>query len=362
MAIRALGRDAYAGFAKDPAPVWGTPTLIGDRDGMELLEETAKSEIELIRDPSFNGSPVPFPGDAGNESVTGFINVNLKYEDKSLMPVAMVFGSAAAPIAEAALNKHVLRLAGNNDGQYGTLVIGRRFEVWEYDSTKPNKIELTCNPSDQFAKCVIDGIGRSLHRNLDATPGAVNTPTTFADATNAFDVKRLLKFSQLKVYMQDLEDDGLFDSNDEVCISDFTFMLERPEEGDRTTCNAGLVEEPSETDFAKIGMKWVIPAYSDAHGDLWDAGRSKVVKKALAEFKNVVDGTHTYRVSLFFPSVQLTNDGPRADNPGKLPFTINVDGFRATTVPDGFDFDDAVYAEIVNGFDGSNLLDEAAYA
>lgn len=366
MATRALGRDAYAAYVK--GVTWGTEVLAGARTGMEIVEETAGSEIATIRDPSFNGSSLPFPGDAGDETVEGFVNVNMKFEDKSLQVIAQIMGAAATPIAEGDLQLHVLTLAANNDGQFGTLVIGRVFEVWEYDSIKPNAFEITNVPGDEpFALCTFDGIGRSMSRNTDVAPvGAVNTPTTFLDVTSAFrplvgGVKRLLLFKHLKVYYQLIDDDGVFDATDEICISDFTFRLERPQEGDRTTCNEGLPEEPSETDFAQITGSFVIPAYNSDHGVIWDLGRSKAVIKMKLEWKLTVDVDNVYRFSIFLPAVQTSNDGPIADNPGKLPFTLNIDGWRAPSgAPDGFDFDKP-YIEIVNGYDADDLLEEAAY-
>ena len=281
------------------------------------------------------------------------------------MPIAQVMGAASTAAADDDLWLHVLTLAANNDGHFGTLVIGRLFEVAEYDTIKPNAFEITCVPGDEpFALCTFDGIGHSMNRN---TATGTNTPTTFLTATNAFmpavgGVKRLLKFSHLKVYMQPIDDDGVFDSSDEVCVSDFTFRVERPQEGERTTCNQGLAEEPTETDFAAVTASLVVPAYSDIHGTLWDVGRSKDVMKAKFEFSETLSVTETYRFTIMLPALQFSTDGPTADNPGRLPWTLNIDAWRAPSgAPDGFT-SDRPYIEVVNDYATSNLLVEAAYA
>jgi len=360
MATTAYGFQAASAFTK--GATWGTPVVCGTRDKIEILEETVTSEVELLQDPSFNGSPVPSPGDAGNEVVEGFEDVNLKFEDKSLMPLAMVFGDDAAPVASGALFLHVLRLAAFVDGLFGTLVVSRNFEVWEYDSIKPSGFEITCNPQDQFARCSFEGIGRSMARNIGA---GTNTVATFATVTNAYTTKRLLKFGQAKLYMNAQGAaalDRTAPTTDEICVSDLTFSVKRPMEGDRTTCNAGLVQEPAMTDFAEVLISATIPSYNSDHGALYDLGRSKAVQKVCLEWI-LEAGADDYRVSFFLPAVQLSTEGPVADNAGKLPFTLNMQGFLANAAPAGMSFPDACYAEIVNGYGvGTGLLDEATYA
>jgi hypothetical protein len=360
MATTAYGFQAASAFAK--AATWGTPVVCGPRDKIEILAETVKSEVELVQDPSFNGSAVPSPGDAGNEEVKGFEDYNLKYEDKGLLPLAMVFGDDAAPVASGTLWKHVLRLAPFTDGLFGTLVISRAFEVWEYDTIKPISFELSSDAKSQFVKCKVDGIGRSMARNVGA---GTNTVATFATVTNAYTVKRSLKFGQCKLYMNAVGGAALDTTPptvDEICISDFVFTVKRPTEGDRTTCNAGLVQEPTMTDFAEVTLKATIPSYNSDHGVLYDLGRSKAVQKALLEF-TLEAGADDYKMSFFLPSVQLSTEGPQADNAGKLPFVLNMQGWLANAVPTGMAFTDAVYCEIINGYGaGTGLLDEATYA
>lgn len=339
MATRAKGYEAKAGFKK--ASVWETAVAVGANNGLEILTESLQSNVELARDESFNGSPVPYPGAAGNETVEGSLEVNLKYEDNVLVMLAMLMGTAGTPVGAGDPYTHTLKLAAGNDGLFGTLVLDRGFEVWEYANVKPTKVTLAAALADYFVKTTVDFLGYS--RSINTSTGT-NNNTTIETVTVPYATKELVKPGELTVWIND-NDGADFADGDKFCVSEFSLEIARQSEADRTTCTQGRQSEPVDNGFATVMGSLTVPAYEDGMRTLIDDCQNKTVKK----MKWVFDaGTH--QIEFWFPAVQLTNDGPSANTPGKLPLTLNFDCFRSIAVPTGFGavYGDTFYAVVVN--------------
>lgn len=316
MATRAKGYLAGAAFKK--GSVWETPVAAGAGDGFPILNEGLVSNIDLQRDESFNGSPFQYPGEAGNETIEGPLGVNLRYFDKSLNILAILMG-AAGVTGTGPWVSH-LTMAAENDGEFGTLVINRQFEVWEYGNVKPLSFELSADPENSFIPCTFEFNGYS--RNINTSTGT-NTTTTWGTVTDAYTAKDDLRYGHCAILMNDA-DAGALSGSDALCVSEFTFNVARAAESDRTTCTLGKYNEPSDNGFATVSGSMTIPAYEDGHRTLIADAQAKTVKKMSIIFAKDANSIFAF----YFPAIQLTNDGPFADQPGKLPFTLNFDSFR----------------------------------
>lgn len=344
MADKAKGYQAKAGYKR--AATWTTPVACGAGNGFEITSESVLSTVELARDEAFNGSAVPYPGAAGNETIEGSVEFNLKYSDVPLTMLAQLLGTAGAPTGGGDPYVHTLKLAETNDGSgfVGTLVIGRGFEVWEFANVKPVKFSLAAALADYFVKATVDFLGYT--RNINTNSGT-NDLDALADVAPAYAEKQLAAPGNLTVWLND-NDGADFANGDKICVSDFALDIARVAESDRTTCSLGKQDEPSDNGFATISGHITIPAYEDGQRTLIADCQAKTVKKMKWEFD--LGSTPARKIAFWFPAVQLTNDGPTANAPGKLPVTLNFDCFRSLAVPTGFGavYGDLFYAVLTN--------------
>ena len=65
------GIQAVAAFKK--ASTWGTPVLLGAGDGIGIVSESMKADVQLIEDRQLEGSSQQRTGEAGNRMFSGDI-------------------------------------------------------------------------------------------------------------------------------------------------------------------------------------------------------------------------------------------------------------------------------------------------
>lgn len=346
----AKGYNASAAFKK--AVTWGVPVLAGAGDGIEIVSEGLTPDSQFIPDESLTGKATQLFGDKGNEFHSGDVPMDLKYEGcENLLAQAM--GIAGVPTQQGATTayKHILKIADNNEGIFGTLVLNKVFRVWEYTTAKVGGFTINIT-NGQRARMTVPFIPQGL--NLNAGAGTNNTSTigSITLPTN----RDFLLFSQMKVLINNHDGIGLAAGTDDVYISEFEVEFNRNYETDDVTTKYGyLIDEP-------VGDSWVtvmgmlgFSKYNNNPGgndtlilDLLSKQRKKMQVTFLATA--LAGAGFPFRVDMYFPDVQFESGDANVGGPGRVPANLNFRASRRTSIPTGFPagYTEAVTIEVTN--------------
>jgi hypothetical protein len=343
------GYTSKLGYKK--ASAWDTPVACGAGDGVEILpgESLAQNNV-LLEDGSFIGQATPYHGDVGKEESGGSFSVNLKYQGLEVL-LAHILGTAGAPTQQGttAAYKHTLTVANDVEGKFGTLVVDRGFEVHEYGNFKPNKFAISADADGQFLATEFTGLA---HKRLNNGGTGTNNTTTIANVTFPT-VRELIKFSQLKAYIDDVATVGALGAAHLVYIKGFSVDCERPVEGPVTTKYGTFIEEPLLSGYLNLNFKADFPALrsDDSVPTMLAAARTKTRQRCLLLLTGgTCDGAYAYEMRVWMPAVQFTLEGATAENAGVMPFSLNgrVWAHQGASAPTGFPNQNAITIQLVN--------------
>ena len=347
---RGIGSAAKAAFRKQAAFI--TPLAVGAGHGFEYGQERIVVDSSLILDEQITGVAMPGASLQGQQIVQGAVQgIDAQYEQNVVFTMlAMVFGTAGAPATvQTTGKKHTLKLAPDNYGLYGTLVIDKTVAVHEVIGFKPMGFTLTVRANEVVGLEI-----RGIAYKLDPA-SAVNTSGTFASVT--FPATRLkVPFKDCQFYMNkdtDAQLDVTLPSPDQICISDFSIEVDRSFEAQVTTCGALFTDEPPTNGFVRPKGSMTFPVYETAnHPFFRDGVKDKQKYKAILDIQSGVlvgAGPATYAITLYLPLLQFDAGMPNVTGSGKIPFAPSFTCARAVSTPAGMP-DVNIAAELINAF------------
>lgn len=345
----AKGYNASAGWKK--AATWGVPVLVGALNGLEIVSEGLTPDAQFIPDESLTGKATRLFGDKGNEFHSGEVPMDVKYEGCEDL-IASAMGIAGLPTQIPAINayKHVFKIADNNEGQFGTLVLNKVFRVWEYTTAKVGGFTISCANGER-ARMTVPFIPQGLNPNAGA--GTNNTSTVGAITLPAN--RDFLLFSQMKVLINNHDAAALASGTDDVYVSEFECEFNRNYETDDVTTKYGyLIDEPVGDGFVDVMGMLGFSKYNNNPGgndqlilDLLSKQRKKM---QVTWIGRTISGGTTFRMDLYFPDVQFESGDANIPGPGRVPANLRFRAARRTSVPLGFPagYTEALTIELVN--------------
>lgn len=346
MATVTKGFLTRMGFAPAAGP-WGTPRVLGAGHQKEYASESMTPDSQLIPDDQIAGKATQLFGDKGNEFHSGDISMDLKYEGLEDM-IALAMGSAPVPtqIGVDVAYRHILKVADSKEGQYGTLVLDKALEVWEYPTVKVNGFTLDA-VNGRRARITFPVVPQGL--NINGGTGTNNTTTVNTLSLPAN--RDFALFSELAIRMN--AHDGIALANaDLIYVSEFHLTLNNnfPTD-DVTTRHGSKIDEPVQDGYTEVTGSIGFSKYMTEN----KAWMTKVLDKSRVKMDikwtgRLANGTSFFSHTIYLPDVQFASGAPNVGGAGRVPWTIAFRCNRRTAAPTGFPagYTDAVTWEIVN--------------
>lgn len=323
----ATGREIVAAIKK--GTTWGTPVAAGALDGLLLTGETLG--IGAPEDLAAAEAGVGFQqtSEAGDVNIEGNLSGFLRYDSALWRLIALGMGSASVSVVDTTGQQHTLDFLDTLDGLFGTLVIDKGPEVWEFPGAKvigfavrgeagrPVTFEVT-------ARC--DGLNRN-------TSSGTNNNTTIANVTYRSKALRVL-FQHL-TFRLNAQSDAALASGDAIQISSFVLTLTRPHSADHVSGQAAIIE-PTENGLPTVNFEFALPEYSGAtHLDR--IVNHTALKADLTFDSGVLAGStsENYKVTLSIPQLVLTGGGAAVSGPDKIPHPLSGRCEEAQSAPAG---------------------------
>lgn len=321
------GRDFIA--AAVLGATWGTAVAAGAGNGVLLTEENLTHVPELLPDDSA-GQAFIHDEDQGLLTVGGTIGGYMRYIGLEFL-LAAIMGTAGSPSQQAATAayEHVLAIADDLIGIFGSLAFSKGYSVFEYPSVKFHALEIR-GEAGQPLRFTITGIADD--RNINTSSGT-NNNTTIATVTVPESDNRIL-FRQ-GVWRINAQDGAAIDDDDKIYPSAFTLTLTRQME--RVFDAEGLQStgEPGETAFPEAMLRLEFPKYAaDTYLSLLAA---KTNQKADIVFTGaLIEDTYYRGLTLEFPNlVPRAMDEPGVSGASRLTQAIEFNCRGASSAPTG---------------------------
>lgn len=349
MATVTKGFLTRMGFAPAAGP-WGTPRLLGATHQKEYASESLTPDSQLIPDDQIAGKATQLFGDKGNEFHSGDVTMDLKYEGLEDV-IALAMGDANAGGAPTQVGgdnayKHILKVADSKEGKFGTLVLDKTLEVWEYPTVKINGFTLDA-VNGRRARITFPKIPQGM--NINGGSGTNNT-TTVNNLTLPAN-RDFALFAELAIRMN-AHDGGALANSDLVYVSEFHLTCNNNFPSDDVTTRYGnKVDEPVQDGYSQFTGSIVFSKYMTEN----KAWMTKVLDKSRVKMDvkwtgRLAHGTSFFSHALYLPDVQFATGAPNVGGAGRVPWTIAFRCNRRTAVPTGFPatYMDAVTWDIVN--------------
>jgi hypothetical protein len=332
----AEGREILAAFKK--ASAWGTAASVGALNGILLLTDSTKKTQPPLPDESA-GQAFTLTADRGNIAVTGAPTAYLRYD--GLMEIlALLFGTAGTPAQQGgtAAYKHILQLATDTDGKFGTYAVSKVTEIQEAPSIKILGITLSGEMGKEIL-AAIDWVADDL-----VIPATVNTSlasVTYRDRGN-----RVL-FSQAVFRLNAQSGAALASPTDVIKPASFELKIARPMAGEYLAGNANKIDSPTGTGFPSITLSLRFPIYS---ASTWTAALAGDIRKKLdLTFTGaLISGIYYRALTFIFPHLQLDDTDTAFSGPGKIPNPVSFIAHAASSAPTGMSYTLPVTLEAIN--------------
>ena len=324
------------GFKQDAPQSGGTyrtPVLVAAGDGLEPVGESITQDAQLIDSEALTGSRMRGAGDRGNELHNGDMELEMKYEGLDVL-LAMVLGTAIAPVQQGADDAylHEFRVQDTDlEGLFGTLVIDKQIEVWEYPSVKVNSLTISAT-SGALTTVTANMVASNLGRN---TSGGTNNETTVLSITLPAN-RDFLLWEQLAVRINAQSAAGLAGA-DLVYPNEFTVTFNNNMVTDDVSTRFGReVEEPCPDNFLEVTGSINFARYNTENNKLVDALFSKTVQKLDAVWTGpLADGATNFSFKVLMPSLQIASGDVNIGGPGRVPANFEFTSSKADTAPTG---------------------------
>ena len=336
------------GFAQDaPSPgTYRTPVVVGAGDGLEPTSESISQDAQLIDSEALTGSRSRGAGDRGNELHNGDMELEMKYEGLDVL-LAMVLGTAAAPVQQATDDAYLHEftvLDTAMEGLFGTLVIDKQLEVWEYPSVKVNSLTISAT-SGALTTVTANFVESNLNRNTSI--GTNNETTVLAITLPAN--RDFLLWEQLAIRMNPKTGIALA-AADLVYPNEFTVTINNNMVTDDVSTRFGReIEEPCPDNFLEVTGSINFARYNDENNKFVDALFSKEIQKLDAIWTGpIADGATNFALSILMPSLQIASGDVNIGGPGRVPANFEFTGSKALDgAPTGFT-QDQISLELIN--------------
>lgn len=321
-------------YAFKKATTWNTAVAAGAGNGFLGLDLSLKADSPPVVDDS-RGQLFAVDSTAGEVKCEGTVPAYLRYNDSSLLTMlAIVMGTAAAPTLHAGGTTsydHILKVALNNDGLFGTLCAALgSLGVEEIPSWKPNKINLKWD-TGKPVQITISGAG------IDVTTSGTNTLVTFNNVTVLERANRVyMARTELRLNAQS----GIaLAAGDKLGVSSIELTFERKQTGLPGTYVStdaeprDLIDEPTGDGMFDASLKLQFPRTANlaARADL----KNHVSKKAeIICTGPIIEGTIPYLIRFQMPHLK-PKQYENSYEPGNIK---NVRGYEihgATAAPAG---------------------------
>lgn len=325
------------GFKQDAPQSGGTyrtPVLVAAGDGLEPVSESISQDVELIESEALTGSRTRTAGDRGNEFHAGDLELEAKYEGLDVL-LAMVLGTAIAPVQQGADDAylHEFRVQDTDlEGLFGTLVIDKQLEVWEYPSVKVNSLTIAATAGG-LTTVTANLIASNLARNTSA---GTNNETTIAAITIPAN-RDFLLWEQLAVRMN-IQSAGAIADADLVYPNEFSITFNNNMVADDVSTRFGReIEEPCPDNFLDVTGSINFGRYNTENNKFVTAHFDKVIQKMDVIFTGpLADGATNFSFKVLLPSLQIASGDVNIGGPGRVPANFEFTSSKASTVPTGF--------------------------
>ena len=325
------------GFKQDAPQSGGTyrtPVLVGAGDGLEPVSESISQDVQLIDSEALTGSRTRGPGDRGNEFHAGDMESEMKYEGLDVL-LAMVLGTAIAPVQQGADDAylHEFRVQDTDlEGLFGTLVIDKQLEVWEYPSVKVNSLTIAAT-SGALTTITANFIASNLNRN---TSGGTNNETTILTITVPAN-RDFLLWEQLAIRMN-IQSAGAIADADLVYPTEFSVTFNNNMVADDVSTRFGReIEEPCPDNFLEVTGSLNFARYNVENNKVVQAHFDKVIQKMDVIFTGpLADGATNFSFKVLFPSLQISSGDVNIGGPGRVPANFEFTSSKALVAPTGF--------------------------
>lgn len=321
------GRDLIA--AAILASEWGTAVECGAGSGVLLTDESMTLTPEMLPDDSAGQSFI-YDEDQGLVNVEGTIGGYLRYVGLELL-LALAMGTAGDPSQQesTAAYEHVLALADDLTGIFGTLALYKGVSVFEYPSAKVTGFEIR-GEVGQPLRFTFNIMADDCNRN---TSSGTNTTSTIANVTVPENEYRVL-FRQ-GVYRINAQGGAALDGDDEIGIGAFTLSFNRQMERYRDSESGQTTGEPGGVGFPEVTLRLEFPKYAaDTYLALKD---NKTNQKMDMTFTGAtIEGAYTRSFKLEFPNlVPMGGDEPTTSGAARYVQAVEFNCRRADSAPTG---------------------------
>lgn len=354
-----IGYPAVMGAGKEST--YRTGVAMTDR--IPYLSETLSEQIAMIEDDVLIGTAGRNALDRGTFSITGKINTELRYTQKSgsyFCGNDLLMALAMGGTHTYATNVNTLKL-GDSVAVHATLALNKQVAYWEYVSTYFDGFELYGKAGD-FLHVDFDAMAYQLLRS-----GTTNGSTQFGNLA-ASGGKRVL-FGDMTFRLGDTAD--ALASGDNIGIKDFKLTLKNnltgpqfssPDNSSSHT-NGLLTIQPHRNGFRQVMLEFTLPRYeSTGWGtqlETWKSNGTAVQFKGLSSIDSAAKRFELNCPYVIIEDIQSPVTGPevvetkvkcRCLRGAALPNSVMllIDG--STTVVDEFAL------EIKNSTDGRTAV------
>ncbi len=334
MATPISGRETIIGAVK--GATWGVPLAAGANHALLPLASGVGRGFQLLEDRSLGGA-WELDAQRGVIEAGGPLNGFLRYDNNEWLLIALLMGTAGAPVQQGATTAylHTLQLADGVAGKFATLAKKMKSdEVWEFPSIKPVSLRLTGGkrvPVEYAIETV------ASHKNRNAGSGTNNT-TTIATITARETLRRIVPQESGYLRIND-QSAGALGTGDVHAVSTFELMFARPQQGDNVLDGNAFITEPVGTDFATSEFVATFPVYEDKADVLLDKFEADTVQKIelFADSGAILAGTAIpYSLKIQMPQAQVVGRPEIAiAGPGKIVATIRFRLTKASAAPAG---------------------------
>jgi hypothetical protein len=326
------GSELKYGFKK--AAAWNTAVACGAGNGFLGLDLSLKADTTNLTDDS-RGQLFAVDSSAGEVKCEGSVPAYLRYNDATLLSMlAIVMGTSAAPVLHAAGTlsyDHILKVALNNDGLFGTLCAALgTVGVEEIPSWKPNKVNIKWD-TGKPVQVTVSGAG------IDVTTSGENTLVTFNNVTILERANRAY-MGQTAILLNAQSGIALA-AGDKLGASSIELTFERKQSGvygsfvSADAAPRDLIDEPTGDGMFEASLKLQFPRTANlaARADL----KNNTSKKAeIICTGPIIEGAIPYLLKLQMPHLKPK----QYENPYESGIIKNVreyDVLGATTAPTG---------------------------
>jgi hypothetical protein len=325
MANEITGREFVCGLKK--ATAWGTAVPCGAGDGLLLLSDGIKPKIAMIDDESA-GQQWVTDTDPGEMSCAGSIEMYGRYVGFDLL-LALLMGTASVSrIATTAAYKHTLDMASGIYGIFATLAEKKLLDkIWEYPGVKVHGVKIT-GETNKPLKASFDLTCDQFKRD-----SLINTTLTMAGVTAAKGNRIMMQNNA--VFRLNNRSGMALAAGDQIKPVSFELSITRPMDTDAVAGQSG-VAEPDDNGFPDVKLTLKFPRYNTANDlffDDWAAGTPK--KMDITFTGRDIEGGNLYTFKVMLPHLRVDNPEAAVSGPGKIPFSMTLNGYGADIAPAG---------------------------